>query len=189
MSGYVFCDTETTGLDETMDRITQISAIRTDYDLNVRAFFKMHICIPDDVEISEYVQNLTGLTKEMLANEPNEFHVMTAFIYFLKSDPPLTFAGYNTAFDLRMIIAALNRQGFYSAFANNVKTPAYDIMKECKLHLPDVPKVKNEDGSVSQYKLELVGKHLGIHAARQHDSFSDIGQTLKIARHIRRLKK
>lgn len=190
MSGYFFCDTETTGLSEETDRITQISAIITDENLQVRAFFKKHISLPDDVEISEYVRNLTGLTKEMLENEPTEWDVMQALIYFLKGhSEPLTFAGYNTAFDLRMLIAAMNRLNIYSAFKNQIKTPAYDIMKECKLHLPDVPVIINEDGSKSQYKLELVGVHLGILGNKQHDSFSDIAQTLKIARYIRRLRK
>lgn len=187
MTGYLFCDTETTGLSETDDRITQISAIRTDADLNVRGFFKMHVSLPDEVEISEYVRNLTGLTKEMLKDEPTEFEMIMAFIPFANNEPPLTFAGFNTGFDLRMIIAALNRYNIYSSL--KVKTPALDVMKECKLHLPDVPRRDNGDGTFSQYKLELVGAHLGIHGNKQHDSFSDIAQTIKIARHIRRLKR
>ncbi len=188
MTGYIFTDTETTGLDETKDRITQIAAIRTDENFKHRGEFKMHIYLPDEVELSDYAREITGITRESLQREPPEEIVIRAYLDFCYSDDPLVFAAYNKQFDMRMIIAACHRHPpLYTIFKQRIKTPAYCVMKAAEEHLPDVPRIYREDGKYSQYKLELVAKHLGIRI-KPHDALEDIAATLKIAKHIRRIK-
>jgi len=188
MSGYLFTDTETTGLEGDV-RITQLASIRTDLNLKVRGVFYSHVYLPPDVEISDYVKNLTGLTHEHLKNEPNEENVLSAWLDFsitYEDEDDLIFAGFNAAYDLRIICARLNAIGLYERLC--VKTPGYCVMKHSKEMLPNMPERVNEDGTISRYKLELVGPYLGIHGKRQHNALSDITQTFNIARRYRRMK-
>ena len=192
MSGFVFTDTETTGLDETKDRITQLAAIRTDDDLKVRGVFKMHIYLPDEIELSEYAQKITGISRESLQNEPPEKYVLAAFLHFcfpVNVKDPLTFAAYNSGFDMKMLIAGFNRYKQYELFKKCIKPVPYDVLRHARQAFPDLPKVWNEAIQREQsHTLELVAAHLGI-KLKAHDALEDIAATLKIARHLRRLNK
>lgn len=191
MSGYVFTDTETTGLDETKDRITQIAAIRTDENFKIRGVFKMHCYLPDDVELSEYAEKITGISRESLQNEPPEKFVMQAYMTFcypVDVKDPLKFAGYNTAYDLKMLMYAMNRHKQWSLFQKCIQKTSYCVMKHSREVLLDVPKfIDPVDQKTKQYTLGNVAQHLGIRI-KPHDALEDIAATLKIAKHIRRIK-
>lgn len=64
---YVFLDTETTGLSEKTERMTEIAMVRTDENFNI--IDKYQVLMNPERTISTKITELTGITEEMIENE------------------------------------------------------------------------------------------------------------------------
>lgn len=81
---YVIVDFETTGLDHNIEQATEVSAIRTDADLNVIGSYQAYVKLEDGRTISDFVHKLTGLTAEFLeANGISEGHAIKGLWDFI----------------------------------------------------------------------------------------------------------
>ena len=99
---YISIDLETTGKSPQWDRIIEIGAVRIENGKPVNTFQEL---INPGFKIDSYVENLTGITNDMLASARNEAQVMTDFLDFVTKDDILI--GHNIAsFDSNFIYDA-----------------------------------------------------------------------------------
>ena len=99
---YISIDLETTGKSPQWDRIIEIGAVRIENGKPINTFQEL---INPGFKIDSYVENLTGITNDMLASARNEAQVMTDFLDFVTKDDILI--GHNIAsFDSNFIYDA-----------------------------------------------------------------------------------
>jgi|LGVF01.2.fsa_nt_gb DNA polymerase III epsilon subunit family exonuclease len=98
----VFFDLETTGLDPKEDRIIEIGFLEVDFK-TLEVVNELNLLINQDVEISEKITEITGITKKMLEeNGVGEFEMFTKIQDFIKDESLLV--AYNTQFDINFIM-------------------------------------------------------------------------------------
>src|SRR5690242_6099062 len=98
MVGYVFFDTETTGLAKGFDQIVHFAAIRTDNDLNqidsfeIRSRLQPHV-VPHPGAIRSNGLPIARLTDD---NLPSHYEMVCAIRRRLLAWSPAIFAGFNS---------------------------------------------------------------------------------------------
>jgi DNA polymerase III subunit epsilon len=80
---YTLIDLETTGIDLQYDEIIEISALRIRNNQIVDTFSSL-VC--PKFPISEFITDLTGITKEMLEKQPKIEDILPKFIDFIQDD-------------------------------------------------------------------------------------------------------
>jgi len=104
-ANLVVFDVETTGLDSKLDRIIEIGAQKIRGNKTIGEFSTL---IRPDVPISDDVTRMTGITEEMLADQPCIEEILPEFIdYFGDS----ILVAHNAEFDISMLKAACSRIG------------------------------------------------------------------------------
>lgn len=108
----VVLDTETTGLNPHMDRITELAAIQFD-KYGKKAMIDEYVLLPDGIEVPKQIQEMTGITPELLENKglPEE-QVAWMFSQMLKGPGRVLIVTHNAQFDLCFIQKMLNRHGY-----------------------------------------------------------------------------
>lgn len=100
---YCVVDTETTGLSPRWDNIIEIGAIRYSDGLEVERFQTLvqpPVVFEDGRFIDGFIEALTGITNEMLANAPKMDAAINEFDRFLGKD---VIVGYNVGFDINFL--------------------------------------------------------------------------------------
>ena len=69
--GFVFYDTETTGIDTSFDQILQFAAIRTDEQLRETGRFEIRCRLLDRVIAAPRALQVTGVTVAQLTDTPH----------------------------------------------------------------------------------------------------------------------
>ena len=153
---FIVVDTETSGLDSTVDRILSIAAIIYENGDPVQQFYTL---INQPVYISPEATAVNGITSQMLQGAPSEQSAMTSFAEFcgdaLKSKTLLV--AFNSSFDFRFIKKAMDRCGI----AGNVRH--FDVLSYSRKNIAEL---KN-------YKQVTVAKHLGIDTTNAHNALAD----------------
>ena len=90
---YVAVDLKTTGLNAKTDRIIEIGAVRVE---NGKVKDVFHRLIDPERKIGEFVEELTGITNEMVKGEQKIAEALTEFLEFLGEAP---LVGHNIMFD------------------------------------------------------------------------------------------
>lgn len=103
---FTVVDTETTGLDFQFDKIIEIAALKIQ---NGKIIGKFSSLINPGFEISEFIENLTGIKNEDLKKSPNEKEVLSQFLSFVEGD---IIVAHNANFDVNFIYDAAYRNGF-----------------------------------------------------------------------------
>lgn len=125
----VFFDTETTGLKTDKDRIIQISAIKTDINLNEVARFNSY-CNPYPMLISPQITEITGITQSDVENASMECDVIKDFNVFSKD---AFFVAYNSKFDNGMLLSAFGRAGINRTIEHfDAREISYDNLPHSK---------------------------------------------------------
>ena len=107
MIRQIVLDTETTGLDpETGDRIVEIGALELVNHIPTER--KFHTFLNPERPMSPGASEISGITDEMLLDQPRFIDVADAFLEFI-ADSELII--HNAAFDLRFLNAELARIG------------------------------------------------------------------------------
>ena len=155
----IFFDTETTGLKYSIDRIIQISAIKTDKNLNEIERFNSY-ANPYPLLVTPKITEITGITNLQVSNAPLEEDVIKSFAKFCEKS---IFIAYNSEFDASMLESAFLRYGIkINVYLFVVREMAYDMLPESKdFKLSTV---------CSEIKLDIEGKF--------HDSMYDVEMTL-----------
>lgn len=126
--GFVVIDIETTGLNPKANEIISISAIRVaDYKIHDR----FHCYVKPSTPLTPFIEELTGITNDMIANAPNLQNVIDQFSKWYAPDPLVM---YNKKFDLQFLEAAhyntghiLETRGTIDAFSLSTKIFANQI--------------------------------------------------------------
>lgn len=105
MRYYIFGDTETTGLSEKTERMTEIALVKCDSEFNIIDKFQM--LINPEREVSAKITELTGITEEMVINEPKYIQAYPMIYSWwhkgIGEDNEIIFVAHNSPFDTKFI--------------------------------------------------------------------------------------
>lgn len=125
---YVAVDLETTGLNPKMDRIIEIGAVKVENGVVKEEF---HCLIDPERKIGEFVENLTGITDEMVKGGKKIGEALPDFLDFLGEAP---LVGHNIMFDYSFLKRnVINAGGMFDRMG-------VDTLALVRLLLPALPK-------------------------------------------------
>ena len=156
---YCVIDIETTGLSPLCDDIIEIGAVRYSAGKEVGRF--QSLVQPPDVYddgtfIDKFIESLTGITNEMLANAPKTEEAIRAFDEFLGDD---IIIGYNVGFDVNFIYDC------YVSYLDKPFTNDYiDIMRFFFFFYPEM----------DHHRLKDMVSLFGISQEQEHRSLGDV---------------
>jgi len=153
-NNFVVFDVETTGLNPTINDITEIGAVKI-INGQIKEKFQV-LCKPHDI-ISAEITKITGITNEMVANKPLSTEVILDFLTFTKD---CILVGYNVDFDYNFIQNVAKR--VEKVFENE----KHDCLVDAKNKL-----------FLNNYKLGTVVASLGITLENAHRALFDATAT------------
>lgn len=158
---YVLVDIETTGLFSQYDEIIEISAIRIEDNKIVNSFSEL---IKPYNEISTFIENLTGITNEMVKNARRIKDVLKSFLSFINEEDILI--GYNFNFDINFL---------YDSILENLKTyfsnDFIDVLRFSRLLIRE---------NVKNCKLKTIANFYDIDYSKAHRGKEDCIITFEV---------
>ncbi|MBO7527608.1 MAG: 3'-5' exonuclease, partial [Clostridia bacterium] len=152
---WVVFDCETTGLEPDKNDITEIGAVKIVNGQIVEKF--QHLCKPFE-PISNRITKITGITNDMVKDEPTSFDILNDFITFAKDS---ILVGYNVDFDYQFILNVAKRKEMV------INYETHDCLADAKSKIPYLP----------NYKLITIVNHLGITLDNAHRALYDATAT------------
>lgn len=149
---FISFDIETTGLSPTMDRITEIGAVRI---VNGEVKDSFDTFVNPERSIPAKITELTGITDEMVKDAPSEKDALQRFFEFCGKDAVLI--AHNADFDTSFIRVASQRCG--SEFANT--------------YIDTVPMCRSLLKGIKNAKLDTVAKYLKLDPFQHHRACDD----------------
>lgn len=163
---FVVFDLETTGTDYTVDKITEIGAVRVKGGVVTESFTTL---VNPERMISEKITQLTGIDNDMVKDAPTFEQVAGDFFKFAKGT---TLVAHNADFDTKFIKFYSKPLDFYY---NN---PIVDTVQLAREVLPNL----------ANHKLNTVCEHFHIEF-RHHRAFSDALATAEMFIELVKMKK
>ena len=154
---YTALDLETTGLDPQADMIIEIGAIRIRNGAEVERY---HQLVNPVRPIPPVVTDITGITDDMVADQPTVEEVLPAFISWLSDDLIL---GHNVNFDVNFLYDASMR-----ITGNPVTNDFLDTMRLARYLYPE---------EKHNRLIDLVNR-FGIGETQTHRALDDVEQTI-----------
>lgn len=155
---FVVFDIETTGLSAQTDKITEIGAVKIADGKIVDHYSQL---INPERRLSPKIVELTGITDEMLADQPTIDQVMGDFLDFVGS---AILVAHNSDFDTGFIRRNCELLGLeYNLKAIDTVAISRTLLKDLKSH-----------------KLNLVAKRLGVKLDNHHRAVDDATATAEI---------
>ncbi|HMI62406.1 MAG TPA: exonuclease domain-containing protein [Puia sp.] len=161
---YAIVDIETTGGYAANNAITEVAIVLHDGNRELKRYETL---VRPGMSIPRYVQALTGISDEMVADAPY-FEEIALFIYEWLKDA--VFVAHNVNFDYSFIKSQLKACGF-----------ELDCKKLCTVRLSR----KTFPGAPS-YSLGRICQHLGITIPNRHRAGGDADATVKLFESILR---
>lgn len=158
MDEFIVFDIETTGLSNTSDRITEIGAVKI---RNMEIIDTFSALINPEMPIPLKIQELTGISNEMVRDKPTIDKVLPEFLEYI-GDKVLV--AHNSEFDIGFIRENAKRLNL--EFNNN----EIDTLKLSRVILKELKK----------HKLNVIAKHLGINLENHHRAVDDAQATAQI---------
>lgn len=149
-----FCvlDLETTGLSPEWDEIIEIGAIKYAGGVETDRYQTLVRPEPDEDGryIDQFIEDLTGVTNEMLAEAPEIGEVLPEFAAWLGD---LTVVGYNVNFDVNFLYDNYQRE-----LGRPLTNDFVDVMRMARKLYPDLPRHRLAD-MVELFGLSDEGAH------------------------------
>ncbi|MDO4720306.1 MAG: PolC-type DNA polymerase III [Peptostreptococcaceae bacterium] len=155
---FVVFDIETTGFSNRSDEITEIGAVKIRKGEIVDKFSSL---VNPKRPIPFKVQELTGITEEMVRDEKTIEEVLPGFLEFVGE---AVMVAHNSSFDMGFIRAKSERLGL--SFVNS----DIDTLTLSRLLLPEL----------KRHKLNLIAAHMGIRLENHHRAVDDAAATAEI---------
>jgi len=179
MSKVLWLDTETTGLHNKINGLTELAAImiidkkevgRIELKINPYSYNR-------DIRVDQEALNLTCKTEEMLKSYPNSFDQFTEFIKFISAyGSKIQIAGYNINFDIGFLKSWFDDNNTmplspqFSDFFSYKEVDTFSLVKQMKYL--GFFETKND-------KLETLCNHFNINIFA-HNAIDDIVATMKL---------
>jgi len=190
--GYVFFDTETTGLDTAFDQILQFGAILTNANFEEIDRFNIRCRLMSHVVPSPKAMLITSINSQQLldASLPSHYEMIQAIYKRLESWPPAVFIGWNSIkFDEELL-----RQAFYQALhypyltnsQNNCRSDALRIARVISALEPTKIQVSLNDYGKPSFRLEDIATANGFEWHNLHDAIGDAEATMFLCRLMER---
>lgn len=157
---YVVLDIETTGLMPGCDEIIEVSALKC-RDNEIIDEFSTLICPRDLDAVDSYITKLTGISQDMLLNQPSIGDILTEFDEFVGND---IIVAHNANFDINFIYDTYEEYSNHY-FCNNF----VDTLRIARRGLPNLP----------NHKLSSVANNFGIDLQITHRALADCKITQK----------
>jgi DNA polymerase III epsilon subunit family exonuclease len=151
-------DLETTGLDANVDRIIEIGAIKLNGLKPVAEFSSL---VTTDIELTDDIIKLTGITPDMLRGQPTIDEVLPEFLSFIEGS---VLVAHNAEFDMSMLKAACSRLGI------DLEWPCFCTLKMARTLLADL----------ENKKLDTLATHYGLSFEARHRAIGDIKVTVGV---------
>lgn len=164
-TSFTVIDIETTGLSSINDEIIELSAIKV---VNNEVVDKFSGLVKPKARISRFITSLTGITNEMVQNQPDITEVLPVFISFVADDCVL---GHNVNFDINFIYDNLKKY-FNKEFNNNYVDTMRLAKKYCKF---------------PSHSLAYLAGKFEISTQGHHRALNDCMMTLRIYEEIKKI--
>ena len=157
LASFVVFDFETTGIGKS-EKITEIGAVRYEQREKVGEFSRL---VNPGKPISPFVQQLTGITDEMVAGEPG---IETLLPLFLDFAGELPLIAHNAPFDCGFLFREAGALGI------EIKNPVVDTLRLARKVFP----------GLECYKLGFLTDYFCIAHESAHRACSDADATAKL---------
>ena len=158
---FVVLDIETTGFSAANHRITEIGAVKIEDGVITEEF---HQLINPGVPVPWRITEITGITSEMLENQPAIDEVLPQFFNFCTG---CSIVAHNAGFDMSFIKHNAREHGLECN---------YEVIDTLRLARRLFPKLIN-------HKLNTVANHLDIELLNHHRAMGDARATAMIFIH------
>lgn len=156
---FVVFDTETTGLEPTRDYLTEIGAVKFNCRKEIESFDQL---IKPPVPIPHFLEQLTHITNEMVADCPDASTVLDDFLSFIGMDSILI--AHNAPFDLGFLNAQMARMG-----RSIIHNRTIDSLPFARWVHPEF----RSDTEKGPYKLQTLAKRFSIKVLSAHRADDD----------------
>jgi DNA polymerase III epsilon subunit family exonuclease len=157
---FFVVDIETTGSHSKQDRITDIAAVQVKDGEIIDIFQSL---VNPHKHIPEFIQNMTGITNELVSNAPEERDVLTEYRKFIDKENSV-FVAHNANFDHYFIKHSVERLFGSSDF--------HDVICTVKLARKILPKTQ-------KVNLTSLSEYYGIPIFMRHRALGDAFATAK----------
>lgn len=145
----VIFDFETTGLDSKRDEIIEIGGLKVSRGQIKDEFSTL---IKPSTSLDETITQITGITDEMLQNQPHFDAVIPDFLDFIDG---CVLVAHNADFDMGFLRTTCDRLGY------QIDWPCFCTLKMARAFLPDLES-KNLDTLAHHYQLTFEARHRSI---------------------------
>ena len=156
---FTVIDLETTGLNPVKNSITEITAIQFKNGEEVNKYSTL---VKPSESIPDEVQNITGISNEMVAHAPALVMALTELCSFVGSSPVIV--GHNVSFDIRFLQEKLNQAGLGSFVERFDPEKAVCTKVLAQKALPGLP----------SYEGVVVANHCGVYNPNPHRAEYDV---------------
>lgn len=191
---FIWCDTETTGLDPENSAPFQIAFIfvsntklngQSVKEESERIFYLNPFDIPG-IEYSEETGKVHGYSKAVIESFESSAVVVKKIDEFLKDSVEfrqherMFFTGYNGTFDFNHLSKLFERHGLnFEQYFQKQKLDVFEQVKKAgeKKVLPYLP----------NRKLTTIAEHLHVNLSNAHDAMGDIKATREVAKSLAKM--
>lgn len=155
---FVVFDIETTGFSNTNDKITEIGAVKIE---NFKIVDRFSELINPEKDISYKIQELTGITNDLVRDKPTIEEILPKFMEFVGDS---VLVAHNAEFDTGFISQKCREQGL------EYNNKSIDTLMLARILLPNL----------KRHRLNVVAKALGIPLLNHHRAVDDAEATAHI---------
>ena len=157
---YVVFDLETTGLSPFKDEIIEIGAVRVDKDGKIVGTFTT--LVKPSQPVSEFIQNLTGISNKMLSDAPSIYTVLPRFVDFVGDS---ILVGHNVTFDIAFV---------------QQKAKIYKETKFLNPYVDTLSLTRKVYPNLKSYKLQDLIKEFDLKTYAAHRALADVVATQQL---------
>lgn len=162
-SSYCVIDLETTGLDPAFDEIIEMAAIKVSNGVVIDTFSRL---VKPENPLSDFIEELTGITNEMLKNQEPIKNVLPDFLRFVGDN---LIVGHNVNFDINFIY-----DNSMKILSKPFQSDYLDTMRLARRVLPELP----------HHRLKDLVKEYHIEHDNAHRALSDCAATLEVLKRL-----